>query len=457
MHIQPRLALVGLLSTCALVILPTESAKAQYNFVLPSLKNGCVSSSTHPDCYDDQNAVRASGFSHFDGSGSPTPTPPDDVPALLKAKPLWNRLKDTSYSMHVIDKDKPKTLLEIIKGREIYTDEDHNYWTKFNGDWYVKMAHQFDIGQENDLWCEFLPSCNGSGGFAKINNVGVDGATIFFAPILSEKAPQDQKNRINLGDWLRARPTEYDLARPETVNARANFFVGGRGIGFPYNAATRSDQAFWNHLALVWVNPAQLFRPAQNPNITIKDFAATSNHLGDIQGTPSIDWCINQFTNVVDPTKNGACDMADVSQGQVQGNRFDQFKEYYLSYFNAGSNDDGTENFFPFPFTGLGVTYDPYYQAQLEAAANTEAGLALILPKLIGTSEFVYAIPALGQSVTADTALMYLDEVYPIINTVPGPLPILGVGAGFAFTRRLRRRIRQASPVSPQRSLEVKA
>ncbi len=452
MNFQPRLTLVRLFSACALAMLPTETVKAAYNFVLPSLKNGCISSSTHPDCYDDQNVVRASGFSHFDGSGSPTPTPPDDVPALLKAKPLWNRLKDTSYSMHVIDQSKPKTLLEIINGREIYTDEDYNHWTKFNGDWYVKMAHQFDINDkennEKDLWCKALPACTGSGGFATVGNVGVSGATIFFAPILSKNAPQEQKNRVNLGDWLRARPTEYDLARPETVNARANFFVGGRGIGFPYDATppdTRSDQAFWNHLALVWVNPKQLFRPAQNPNISIKDFAMVKDHLDPIQGTPSINWCINQFRNVENSSKNGACDMADVSKGK--GNRFDQFQDYYRSYFNAGSNDDGTENFFPFPFTGLGVTYDPYYQAQLETA-KTEADLALILPKLIGTSEFVYAIPENGQS---DTAPMYVDEVYPIINTVPGPLPILGVGASFAFTRRLRRRIRQGGRVLPQR------
>ena len=451
MNFQPRLTLVRLFSACALAMLPTEIVKAAhspYDFDLPGLKNGCVSSSTHPDCYDDQNVVRASGFSHFDGSDSPKliPTPPDDVPALLKAKPLWNRLKDTSYSMHVIDQSKPKTLLEIINGREIYTDEDYNHWTKFNGDWYVKMTHQFDINDkavnEKDLWCKALPACTGSGGFAAVGNVGVGGATIFFVPILSKNAPQELKNRVNLEDWLRARPTEYDLAQPETVNARANFFVGGRGIG---SQVTRPDRAFWNHLALAWVNPAQLFRPAQNPNISIKDFAAVATHFDPIQGTPSINWCINQFRNVEDSSKNGACDMADVSKGK--GNRFDLFEDYYLSYFNAGSNTKDADNFFPFPFTGLGVTYDPYYQAQLEAA-STEADLALILPKLIGTSEFVYAIPENGQS---DTAPMYVDEVYPIINTVPGPLPIVGVGASFAFTRRLRRRIRQGGRVLPHR------
>ena len=54
--------------------------------------------------------------------------------------------------------------------------------------------------------------------------------------------------------------------------------------------------------------------------------------------------------------------------------------------------------------------------------ASTEGDLSEILPNLIGTSEFIYAITEDGKS---KTARMYLDEVYPIINTVPGPLPIL--------------------------------
>lgn len=84
--------------------------------------------------------------------------------------------------------------------------------------------------------------------------------------------------------------------------------------------------------------------------------------------------------------------------------------------------------------------------------ASTEGDLNEILPNLIGTSEFIYAIPEDGKS---KTARMYLDEVYPIINTVPGPLPILGVGAGFAFTRRLRLRIRQGGRVTPQGSSQL--
>jgi len=458
----PYLALFSVVSACTLAMLPTENVKAQYSFELPPLKNGCsLSSSTHPDCYDDQNVVRASGFSHNDGSDRPFLTPQDKIPSILQGPPvrnyLWQRLKDTSYSMHVIDQSKPKTLLEIIDGRQIYSDEDYNHWTEIGGKWYVKMAHQFiDNGanSEKDTWCkDFPPSCNGQAKYKNIENVGIGGSTIFFAPILAETAPQATKDKVNLRDWLLARPNEYDLTKPETVNARANFFVGGRGTGFPYNAKPedRSDKAFWNHVALVWVDPDQLFRPAQNWNIKDPNFATVNNHLDDPTGKkPTINWCINQFKNVMEPTKNNACDMADTKDPdptKKNGNIFDNFRDFYLSYFNAGSNNDDTDNFFPFPFTGLGVTYDPYYQAQLEAA-STEDELALILPKLIGTSEFIYAIPKDGSS---DDAKMYLDEVYPIINTVPGPLPILGVGASFAFTRRLRRRIRQGGRVSPQR------
>jgi hypothetical protein len=45
-------------------------------------------------------------------------------------------------------------------------------------------------------------------------------------------------------------------------------------------------------------------------------------------------------------------------------------------------------------------------------SSSTEAELSAILPRLIGTSEFIYSIPKSGQS---KTAKMYLDEVYPIV------------------------------------------
>lgn len=132
--------------------------------------------------------------------------------------------------------------------------------------------------------------------------------------------------------------------------------------------------------------------------------------------------------------------MVELTLGQ--GTLFNDFEDYYLSYFESGSNPSRSD-YFPFPFTGLGVTYDPYYQALLENS-TTESELALVLPKLIGTSEFIYALPTRD---SANTTPMYVDRVFPIMSLVPvpGPLPILGAYTSFVFSRRLRHRIRQAS------------
>ena len=461
----PCLALFSVVSACTLFFPSVVRAEAknppkgEFNLNSYPLKKGCITSTTDSDCYADENAVRASGFSHFDGSIYPVVTPTSEIPELIQIKQndvsqtLWQRLKGTDFKMHVIDNSKLPDANSYAS--DTFTDEHFNSWRRFDNNkggkkWYVKMAHQFDSEsiEEGPLWgCVTIGSCvSPAGSKPELPNVGVGGSTIFFAPILAETAPQATKDKVNLRDWLLARPNEYDLTKPETVNARANFFVGGRGIGFDStDKKEKSKKAFWNHVALVWVDPGQLYRPAQNWNIKDPNFATVKNHLDDPTGEkPTIKWCINQFENVVNPSLNKKCVMA---ADQTQGNLFDDFRDYYISYYYAGSNSGDTDNFFPFPFTGLGVTYDPYYQAQLEAA-STKDELALILPKLIGTSEFIYAIPEKGLS---DTALMYLDEVYPIINTVPGPLPILGVGASFAFTRRLRRRIRQGGRVSPQR------
>ena len=56
------------------------------------------------------------------------------------------------------------------------------------------------------------------------------------------------------------------------------------------------------------------------------------------------------------------------------GNLFEDFRDYCISYYNAGSNEFnsgdnppgspfGSPYFSPFPFAGLGVTYDPATKA----------------------------------------------------------------------------------------------
>lgn len=438
--------------TASILLLATAvhaEAGQMYDFALPALKPGCLTSPTHPDCYADQNVIRASGFSHDDGTDAPRLTPLDSVPPLLRkpssntqGTPLWQRLKDvlasTPAPLHVIDQSKSKTSIGTVLGREIFVDEDYNQWTQFSGDWFVMMANQFNQNnpRKKSLWCGGLLTCDGPRNYASAPNKG--SSPLFFAPVLAEVAPQPLKNKVNLGDWLRARPAEYDVSKPETVHARANFLVGGRGIG---SSSFTPDQAAWNHVAYVWVDPDQLFRPAQNPDITIAQIATVADHFDPVQASPTIQWCLRGLTSVA-PSPS-SCPMAEPALGQ--GTLFDDFDTYYQSYFASGSNQSRSD-YFPFPFTGLGVTYDPYYQALLEDAA-TETALALVVPKLIGTSEFIYALPTIDR---ADTTPMYVDRVFPIMSLVPvpGPLPILGAGASFAFSRRLRHRIRRAAACS---------
>jgi hypothetical protein len=424
---------------------PAEAAGMD-EVTLPILKSGCLISPTHPNCYADQNVIRASGFSHHDGTDAPRLAPVDSVPPLLRkpsehplANTLWQRLKsvlaNTPAPLHVIDQSKSKTSMGTILGQEIFVDQDYNQWTQFSGNWFVLMSNQFNQNnpRKKALWCGELITCDGSRNYASAANKG--SSPLFFAPVLAELAPQPLKNKVNLGDWLRTRPTEYDVTKPETVHARANFLVGGRGIG-SFTAAPA--QAAWNHVAYVWVDPDQLFRPSQNPNITIAEIAAVADHFDPVQSPPSIEWCIRGLSSST-PSPS-SCPMAEPALGQ--GTLFNDFEDYYLSYFESGSNPSRSD-YFPFPFTGLGVTYDPYYQALLETS-TTEAELALVLPKLIGTSEFIYALPTRDR---ADTTPMYVDRVFPIMSLVPvpGPLPILGAFTSFAFSRRLRQRIRRAS------------
>ena len=80
-----RFTLPCALTASSMVLGAALHAQAQdaYDFKLPALLNGCLSSATNPDCYADQNVIRASGFSHDDGTGAPRLTPPISVPPLL--------------------------------------------------------------------------------------------------------------------------------------------------------------------------------------------------------------------------------------------------------------------------------------------------------------------------------------------------------------------------------------
>ncbi|MFO0139555.1 MAG: hypothetical protein ACK535_16355, partial [Cyanobacteriota bacterium] len=58
-----RIGLTSSLSASVVLLATADQAKASgtYDFTLPPLKSGCLISPTHPDCYADQNVIRASG------------------------------------------------------------------------------------------------------------------------------------------------------------------------------------------------------------------------------------------------------------------------------------------------------------------------------------------------------------------------------------------------------------
>lgn len=42
------------------------------------------------------------------------------------------------------------------------------------------------------------------------------------------------------------------------------------------------------------------------------------------------------------------------------------------------------------------------------------------------------------------------DQIQVVLTEVPGPLPLLGAGAAFAYSRRIRRRIATSQATPPQ-------
>jgi hypothetical protein len=114
------------------------------------------------------------------------------------------------------------------------------------------------------------------------------------------------------------------------------------------------------------------------------------------------------------------------------------------------------------------TAFMPWFGNQsLATTFATAVGSQLGLPNLFVTGPlFTYSrstgfIPALnttnnsvfqsltGTTVTGVPLLRSISATYAEATLVPGPLPLLGVGAAFGFSRRLRCRIRRSNSVQP--------
>jgi uncharacterized repeat protein (TIGR03803 family) len=68
--------------------------------------------------------------------------------------------------------------------------------------------------------------------------------------------------------------------------------------------------------------------------------------------------------------------------------------------------------------------------------------------QLTSAGNGLYYGTALG-GVNNTGAIFAFDSGVPDSNPVPGPLPLMGAGAAFGWSRRLRRRIQAVRPVFP--------
>lgn len=107
-----------------------------------------------------------------------------------------------------------------------------------------------------------------------------------------------------------------------------------------------------------------------------------------------------------------------------------------------------------------GVAPGPYYRTSVASGvaisssatfANQDlAGLGFATPGLIGHWRVIRSVADGDTPYTSDNIYVCVgaSPCAPPVSSVPGPLPLLGAGAAFGWSRRLRRRVGVAAPRS---------
>lgn len=295
---------------------------------------------------------------------------------------FWQQMRDASASLS----------LAIITG-----PGDGNTWRNIGGTNYVLMSTLVDQGQYDIL--------SGIGRNTPISGTSSYDGQIWLTPGHS------------LNEYLLARQGEWNAA---TIDSRATQAVGADFVFGP-----DQHQPF-RYEASLWVNPDELFRPAVNWNVASSLVYQTANHRN---------WY---------PYDTQSQISGDVFSDGSASYSFTQAYGYdYLTWYQdwwRSSGDSNDPDYFPFPWTGLGFTYDWYYQGQ--AAANPSS--------IIGLSEFVFAQhPNSSSPVDFVYYLEDLDTIaVSVAKTAAVPEPTLGVVASVLFLltgslRLHRRRLRR--------------
>jgi len=277
---------------------------------------------------------------------------------------FWQRMRNAGLSMSLATFTGPG---------------DGNIWKNIEGTDYVLMSTLVDEGQANTL--------RTSG-----TNVPISGASSFTGQIWLTPG-------YSLNNYLNARPSEWTAT---TINNRAT-----QAIGADFVFGPGGNEAF-SYEAALWVNPNTFFRPAVNWDIASSAVYNTPNHTNwDPYNTPS------QFAGTV--LTDGT-----TSYTFTEAYGYD-YEDWFMSWWND-TGDPQSPDYFPFPWAGLGFTYDWFYQSQADANPAS----------IIGLSEFIFAQhPNAASPADFIYYLESLDTIYA--SVVPEPSACALVLAGLAL------------------------
>jgi hypothetical protein len=211
----------------------------------------------------------------------------------------------------------------------------------------------------------------------------------------------------DLTDYLMSRPTEWEFTT-QSIADRAKY-----ALGTPITSN-------YSHFVNFWVRPQDLFRPAIQWDVSQSTMLRPISGQHD-QWEPDLtaykagpSWFGTQYADRFSDTTGSSTTLYD----------------WYQDWWNKSDNAATGPGAFPFPWTGLGYTYDYYYQADTMTPADYQ--------RVVGLSEYVIA-PKFS---------MIVASVSPIRDlAVPEPstwlLVVVGV-AGIGLRQVSRRRIGRA-------------
>lgn len=201
-------------------------------------------------------------------------------------------------------------------------------------------------------------------------------------------------------DYLQARPTEWVWSE-QSIADRAKM-----ALGTPITSN-------YTHFVNFWVRPQDLFRPAIQWDVSQSTMLRPASGQHD-QWDPDL-------TSFKDGPSWFGTQYADRFAGTTGSST--TLYDWYQDWWNNSDNAATGPAAFPFPWTGLGYTYDYYYQATTMTPADYQ--------RVVGLSEFVIA-PKFS---------MIVASVNPIRSlVVPEPSTWVLMVVGFAAVCLYRNR-----------------